>query len=67
MKSFENIDNPMIPSGSYPATDAVACNFHARSQQSRIELPEENLPMRAALRIYWRVQTPVAFVAPVLR
>jgi hypothetical protein len=32
MKSFESIDNPMKSSGCYPATDAVACNFHARSQ-----------------------------------
>jgi hypothetical protein len=32
MKSFESIDNPMKSSGCYPTTDAVACNFHARSQ-----------------------------------
>jgi hypothetical protein len=32
MKSFESIDNPMKSSGCYPATDAVACNFHTRSQ-----------------------------------
>ena len=32
MKSFESIDNPMKSSGCYPATDAVACNFHTRSK-----------------------------------